>query len=207
MTLKAKILAEALKFVPEQGFTEAALASACRELGYTDTALSIFSDGALDLLLKHLDFSRASLAEYTLETSSSNWVDNLSELGVYRLRQNLPVRNHLGQGLALGLNPTNIPLFISQLALLADELAYKAGYSTSDVDWYTTRAAIGALYGASEVYMCKDHSNQCKDTISLFMAGVHQLKNANHNISKTTEWGSFTLRSTYNLLASLLAKG
>ena len=42
--------------------------------------------------------------------------------------------------------------------MLVDEIWHAAGDEASDVDWYAKRAALGAIYSTTEVYMLTDKS-------------------------------------------------
>ena len=42
--------------------------------------------------------------------------------------------------------------------MLIDDIWHLAGDTSVDASWYTKRAALGALYSATEVYMLTDFS-------------------------------------------------
>ena len=62
------------------------------------------------------------------------------------------------QALALMSMPPNIPLSLSELHALADDILTLAGDQSVDASWYSKRLAVSAIYAAAETVMTQDTS-------------------------------------------------
>jgi ubiquinone biosynthesis protein COQ9 len=58
-------------------------------------------------------------------------------------------------------NPLNAATALKQRALLIDDIWHAAGDRSSDMDWYTKRALLGAVYMTAELYMLTDFTPGC----------------------------------------------
>lgn len=58
-------------------------------------------------------------------------------------------------------NPLNAATALKQRALLVDDIWHAAGDRSSDMDWYTKRALLGAVYMTAELYMLTDFTPGC----------------------------------------------
>ncbi len=58
-------------------------------------------------------------------------------------------------------NPLNAATALKQRAQLVDDIWHAAGDRSSDMDWYTKRALLGAVYTTAELYMLTDFTPGC----------------------------------------------
>ncbi len=58
-------------------------------------------------------------------------------------------------------NPLNAATALKQRAQLVDDIWHAAGDRSSDMDWYTKRALLGAVYMTAELYMLTDFTPGC----------------------------------------------
>lgn len=58
----------------------------------------------------------------------------------------------------------NIPLSLTELHTLSNDILSLAGDKSVDSSWYTRRAAVGAIYASAEVVMTKDPTADMKET-------------------------------------------
>ena len=63
------------------------------------------------------------------------------------------------KALAIMSLPKNIPLSLSELRMLADQILTLAGDKSVDASWYTKRMAISAIYAAAETVMTEDSAS------------------------------------------------
>lgn len=217
--------------VPSLGFTEKAVLFTLKDHGYSSAARSVFPDssrgGELDLVLTHLARSRILMnqeAESIIEqknsssTSSSNptassttpnSTTNVSvrELLFKRLLLNEPVAHHLAEAQAILTQPGNVPMSLSELHKLSDDIWYYAGDRSHSFDWYSKRLTLSSLYVAAELVMSQDRSSNYRDTLEFVQRRLSELENAKYAVDSVTEWSSFFARSSYNVFQSLWARG
>ena len=62
----------------------------------------------------------------------------------------------------------NIPISLTELHALSNDILSLAGDDSVDSAWYTRRAAVGAIYAAAEVVMTRDPTIS-RDTLELSM--------------------------------------
>lgn len=58
----------------------------------------------------------------------------------------------------------NIPLSLSELHALANDILLLAGDTTVDGSWYTRRLALSAVYASAEVVMTRDPTPDLRET-------------------------------------------
>jgi ubiquinone biosynthesis protein COQ9 len=75
-----------------------------------------------------------------------------------RLKMQIPYMNRWGEAMAIGALPQNLPYTMRTIALMLDDVWYMAGDRSTDMDWYTKRGLLGAVYAATELYMLTDKS-------------------------------------------------
>lgn len=49
--------------------------------------------------------------------------------------------------------PSNVPVALKELSLLSDEIWWLAGDKSVDMNWYTKRASLAAIYGATGMFL------------------------------------------------------
>ena len=70
----------------------------------------------------------------------------------------------LAEGLALLAEPSNVCESMGYMRDLCDSVWFRAGDSATDINWYTKRASLAALYGATEIFMLQDKSDDFSET-------------------------------------------
>ena len=70
-----------------------------------------------------------------------------------RLEPVIPVIQSWPQAMAVAAHPTNAAATLERGARVADDIWHYAGDTSTDVNWYTKRAVVGAVYAATELYM------------------------------------------------------
>lgn len=161
------ILKASLNFVPKLGWSAAALAEGAGSLGLPRPSMEMFPRAG------------GELVEYFERQSNRELVAFLERLAVekqlqgskvirpaveHRLRMIIPYMDKWPQAMALKAFPSNAPSSLESLCLLVDDLWYGAGDRSTDLNWYSKRAILAAVYSATELYMVQDSSVDYQDT-------------------------------------------
>jgi ubiquinone biosynthesis protein COQ9 len=95
------------------------------------------------------------------ELSNMLLADRIASIVRMRLEMNVPVITKWASALSIQANPLNAATALKQRALLIDDIWHAAGDRSSDMDWYTKRALLGAVYMTAELYMLTDFTPGC----------------------------------------------
>lgn len=157
--MKARILDAALSHVPFDGWSERSLQAAVADAG-VPAALgrSVFPRGGVDLAL-------AYHAQGDLEMASRLAAMDLSQMR-FRDRIALAVRTRLELAdrelVRRGTTLFSLPLHAADGARAvwgtADRIWTALGDSSRDINWYTKRASLSAVYGSTVLYWLGDDS-------------------------------------------------
>ncbi len=148
--LKAAVLAAALARAPTEGFSPAMLSRARTDAG-----------GAAE----HFPQGCASLIEYWSRRVDADMTAGLADLDLQamkvRLRIRIAVLTRLAlvarhklatrQGAVFLALPQNVPLAVRLLGRTADAMWRAAGDTSTDFNWYSKRAILAGIYGATEI--------------------------------------------------------
>ncbi|RAK76151.1 uncharacterized protein BO72DRAFT_406703 [Aspergillus fijiensis CBS 313.89] len=164
------ILSAALHHVPTHGFSRNALTLGARDAGFLDVSVQLLPRGEFDLILFWLA-SRRGLLRSKVESDglfSAGPVlsvdDKIQILLMERLRMNAEVKDQWQDALAVMSLGENIPLSLSELHALADDILNLAGDKSVDASWYSKRMAVAAVYAASDFVMTRDTSAGLRET-------------------------------------------
>lgn len=161
------MLSASLRHVPTMGWTEAAMIAGAREADVSPSIVGslprkeaalveFFMDECLQKLIDTFD-SDQSLKELIPS-------ERVSKLVKIRLEMQAPFISKWAQALSIQAQPQNIPVSFKQRAMLVDEIWHVVGDGATDIDWYTKRTVLGAIYSTTEVYMLTDSSPDFCDT-------------------------------------------
>ncbi|PLB50243.1 ubiquinone biosynthesis protein COQ9 [Aspergillus steynii IBT 23096] len=155
------ILSAALRHIPQHGFTRDALTLGARDAGFLDVSVQLFPRAEFDLILFWLasrrGLLRASVDDGLLLPYADASVDQkIKVLLMERLRMNVDIRHQWQDALALMSLPSNVPLSLSELHALSDDVLNLAGDSSVDAAWYTKRLSVSAIFASAEVVMTRE---------------------------------------------------
>ncbi|XP_036423982.1 ubiquinone biosynthesis protein COQ9, mitochondrial isoform X2 [Colossoma macropomum] len=171
--LQARILTAALEFVPQHGWTVEAIAAGAETLGLSAASAGMFNNGAGDLVLHFVGQCNVQLAEILAEehnqvqlgqAEKKKTADFLRHAVETRLRMLIPYIDTWPQAMSLLLLPHNIPESLKHLSALVDDIWYYAGDRSTDMSWYTRRAALTGIYNTTELVMVQDSSPDFEET-------------------------------------------
>jgi ubiquinone biosynthesis protein COQ9 len=149
----------ALPHVPALGWTRAALAAGLRDLGQDPLdAEWLFPRGAIEAVeawcdLADREMEDAAAAEDILARRIPARIRRLLEL---RLEQAEPYREAVRRALALQSLPWNLPSALRTVARTTDAIWAAAGDTSADFSWYTRRATLAGVYGATLAFWLQD---------------------------------------------------
>ncbi|KAI7812116.1 ubiquinone biosynthesis protein COQ9, mitochondrial [Triplophysa rosa] len=171
--LQARILTASLEFVPQHGWSVEAIAAGAETLSLSAASTGMFNNGAGDLVLHFIAQCNSQLAETLAEQhnqiqlgqaepkKTSEFLKDAVEL---RLRMLIPYIDTWPQAVSILLLPHNIPDSLKHLSTMVDDIWYYAGDRSTDMNWYTRRAALTGIYNTTELVMVQDSSLDFEET-------------------------------------------
>ncbi|KAF7646611.1 hypothetical protein LDENG_00184810 [Lucifuga dentata] len=171
--LQARILTAALEFVPLHGWSMEAIAAGAETLGLSSASTGMFNNGAGDLVLHFIAQCNSQLTEILAEQHNQvqlgqaepkKTADFLRDAVETRLRMHIPYIDTWPQAMSILLLPHNIPDSLKYLSALVDDIWYYAGDRSTDMNWYTKRAALTGIFNTTELVMLQDSSPDFQDT-------------------------------------------
>ncbi|XP_057309198.1 ubiquinone biosynthesis protein COQ9-B, mitochondrial-like [Hydractinia symbiolongicarpus] len=168
--IAAQILSVALEYVPTYGWSDRAIEEAVKSLDLSPSSAGIFKRGGVDLVLHFIEECNNALSEHMSENSRSannnivSTSDFIEEAVKMRLKMIIPYIDTWPQALTLLASPIAVADCLENGANMVDEIWYHAGDVSTDMNWYTKRAALAAVYASTEIYMLRDNSVEFADT-------------------------------------------
>jgi len=151
-------LAAMLPNVPFDGWTRQALRRGLAEIGASpEDAETLFPGGAPDMIEAFCDWAdrRMEEAAATLEPGV-RLHQRVRAVIALRLAQNRPHKEAVRRALALLALPGHARLAARCTARTVDAIWHAAGDRSADFSWYTKRALLAGVYGATVLYWLRD---------------------------------------------------
>lgn len=163
--MKAKLLNAALPHVPFDGWSESTFKAAIADAGVAPgLARALFPRGGVDLALAYHrrgdDEMVAALAQRNLQ--ALRFRDRIA-LAV-RLRLELADRELVRRGTTLFSLPVHAADGAKAIWQTADRIWTSLGDTSNDLNWYTKRATLAGVYGATVLYWLGDDSTEAQAT-------------------------------------------
>lgn len=155
------LLDAALMHVPFDGWSDAALAAALDDTGLDTTAAkAVFPRGAVDMALAYHDRGDAQMlaALQAADLGDMRFRDRVA----YAVRLRLEVvedKELVRRGMTLFALPPYAADGARALWQTADHIWQALGDTSQDVNWYTKRATLSAVYSATVLYWLGDTSD------------------------------------------------
>jgi ubiquinone biosynthesis protein COQ9 len=162
---KARVLDAALAHVPFDGWSESTFKAAIAESGVAPgLARALFPRGGVDLALAYHrrgdDAMVAALAQRNLQ--ALRFRDRIA-LAI-RLRLELADRELVRRGTTLFSLPMHAADGARAIWQTADRIWTALGDSSNDLNWYTKRATLSGVYGATVLYWLGDETSGAEAT-------------------------------------------
>jgi len=163
--MKAKLLDAALSHVPFDGWSESTFKAAIADSGVAPgLARALFPRGGVDLALAYHrrgdDEMVAALAQRNL--NALRFRDRIA-LAV-RLRLELADRELVRRGTTLFSLPMHAADGAKAIWQTADRIWTALGDTSDDLNWYTKRATLSGVYGATVLYWLGDDTPEAQAT-------------------------------------------
>lgn len=153
----------ALIHVPFDGMNDRALVAGARDIGLAPDIARVLVPGNAGLAAAyHRRGDRALRAWLAAEPPQGRMRDRIAAAIRHRLEIADP--ELVRAGAAVLSLPGNAPLGTRLLGETADAIWDGLGDSSDDVAWWTKRASVGAVYGATVLYWLGDHSEGRADS-------------------------------------------
>lgn len=190
---KDALLAAILPDVPFDGWTDAALVRAAERVGLERGELrGLCPGGPRDLVAWFSHWAdRETLRALEGRDLSALRVHERIALGVEtRLGVLAPHREAVRRSLALLTAPQNLALGAKLLYDAVDALWYAAGDNSTDFNFYTKRALLAGVYGATTLYWLDDRSAESADTRAFLERRLRDVAMIPKATERVREWTS-----------------
>ena len=159
------ILPHALAEIAQYGFSDAALKAAAGKAGVNPTELrAAFPNGGASLVEAFSHWADERMAERMLEDPPERTRDRVTQAVKTRLDVLAPHKDAARRAAAFLALPQNAPLAATLMMRSVDLMWRAAGDRSSDFSYYTKRALLGGVYGATLIHWLSDSSADHADT-------------------------------------------
>ncbi|HHS94478.1 MAG TPA: COQ9 family protein [Rhodobacterales bacterium] len=165
MTRKDELVDAALTHALFDGFSPAAIEAARADLGMSAAeARALLPKGAVDLALAYHRRGDEQMVELLRaeDLSQMRFRDRIAH--AVRLRLKVADRELVRRGFALFALPQHAAAGSRALWETADHIWTTLGDTSRDINWYTKRASLSAVYSATALYWLGDESEDNRDT-------------------------------------------
>jgi ubiquinone biosynthesis protein COQ9 len=180
MTVPAKevVLAAALKHVPFDGFSDAAVARAGEDTGADKATLATYFPQGPHSLVEA--FSDAADAEMEKRLTEANLAamkirERIATAVKARLAALRPNKEAARRAAAFLSLPTNAPLLAKLLYKTVDAMWRTAGDTSTDFNFYTKRAILAGVYSSTLLRWFSDASEDERETDAFLAARIENV--------------------------------
>jgi ubiquinone biosynthesis protein COQ9 len=152
-------LRAALPHVPALGWSRAALGAGLRDLGRdAGEAEWLFPRGPVEAVEAWCDLADREMEEQARQEHllGQRIPERIRRVITIRLERNEANKDAIRRALALQSLPWNVPSALRTVARTADSMWAAAGDTSADFSWYTRRATLAGVYGATLAFWMQD---------------------------------------------------
>jgi ubiquinone biosynthesis protein COQ9 len=165
--LREQLIDALVRHVPFDGWGDAALAAAAREIG-VDPALAsnAFPAGGPEMVVFHSRLADRRMVE-AFERADKTGLKLREKVALavrLRLQANTPHREAIRRALAVLTMPIHAGLAARSLYRTVDAIWYALGDRSTDYNFYTKRGLLAGVYSATLLYWLNDRSPDCSET-------------------------------------------
>ena len=174
--MKARILDAALAHVPFDGWSERTLHAAIVDTGVpAGLARSMFPRGGVDLALAYHACGDAEMVARlaAMDLSALRFRDRIA--AAVRARLELADRELVRRGTTLFSLPLHAGDGARAIWGTANRIWTALGDSSDDINWYTKRATLSAVYGSTVLYWLGDDSTEHQATWDFLDRRIEQV--------------------------------
>lgn len=164
-TAKSRILAAALPHVPFDGWSDATLRAALADSGVAAAmGAGLFPRGGIDLAIAYHKAGDHDLVDALAQTDMSALRFREKVTAAVRLRLQLVDKEIVRKGAALFALPQNSVEGGALVWGTSDRIWTALNDTSRDINWYSKRATLAAVYGATVLFWLGDTSQDDGDT-------------------------------------------
>ena len=152
-------LRAALPHVPALGWSRAALEAGLRDLGRDPREAEwLFPGGPVEAVEAWCDLADREMEEQARQEDllGQRIPARIRRVITIRLERNAANKDAIRRALALQSLPWNVPSALRTVARTADSMWAAAGDTSADFSWYTRRATLAGVYGATLAFWMQD---------------------------------------------------
>jgi ubiquinone biosynthesis protein COQ9 len=156
-----------LPSVPFDGWTSRGLRTALASIGAApQDADLLFPGGAADMIAAFCDLADRRMidAAAAADMTALRLGGRVRAVIAQRLAQNRPHKEAIRRALAVLALPGSARTAAATAARTVDAIWHAAGDRSADFSWYTKRASLGAIYGATLLYWLRDTGRPSQST-------------------------------------------
>jgi ubiquinone biosynthesis protein COQ9 len=162
---KSRVLAAALPHAAFDGWSQTTLRAALADSQVAPAlGQALFPRGGLDLAVAYHQQGDHAMREALVATDLSQIRFTTRVALAVKLRLQASDRELVRRGSALFSLPQHAPEGAKLIWATADAIWTTLGDSSSDINWYTKRATLAAVYGATVLFWLGDHSEDNAET-------------------------------------------
>jgi len=140
----------------------------------------LFPGGVRDMIETYVDLGDRQMVEgaAALDLQGRRLPTRVREVIALRFRQQRDNREAIRRALSILALPGNAGRAVAATARTVDSVWYAAGDTSADLSWYTKRAILAGVYGATLLYWLQDYSMDDEDTLAFLdrrLAGVGRI--------------------------------
>ena len=168
--------------VPFDGWTVRALRTGLAAAGMPeDEAQILFPGGAADMIAVFCDLADRRMTEAAAALTETKLAERVRAIIALRLTLNRPHKEAIRRAVAALALPGNARTAAAITARTVDAIWHAAGDRSADFSWYTKRALLTAVYGATLLFWLHDTSDDDVNTHAFLerrMRGIGRLLRA-----------------------------
>jgi ubiquinone biosynthesis protein COQ9 len=188
---RAQLLEAVLVHVAFDGWSEAALTAAAKDLGIPlARALNAFPGGAAEMVAFHSESADRAMIEALLREPIDEMPIRQKVARAIRLRleANAPHREAIRSALTFLMLPLNGPLAARLLYKTVDAIWYAIGDRSTDFSFYTKRGLLAAVYSATLFYWLNDKSEGVGATWAFLDRRIAEVMRIPQAVSRLTRF-------------------
>jgi ubiquinone biosynthesis protein COQ9 len=176
-----------LPHVPFDGWTLGAVRRGLASIGAEpEDAALLFPGGAADMIEAFCDWADRRMEEGAAGLDPALRLhERVRAVIALRLEQNRPFKEAIRRALAVLAMPGHARLAAGCTARTVDAIWHTAGDRSADFSWYTKRAILAGVYGATLLYWLRDSSDDDAATLAFLdrrLAGVGRITSVRRRV-------------------------
>lgn len=166
--VREKLLLAMLPHVAFEGWSLAAVRAGCADAGLTfEEGALLFADGAREIIPYWSEWSDQQMLQIIGQRpdfATLRLRDRIATAVRARIEVNAPWREAVRRTMSLMALPQYAGIGVTCTWRTLDAIWYACGDTATDMGFYSKRATLGAVYGATVLYWLDDSSDDFSDT-------------------------------------------